>query len=122
MIDKNKTVETSLVKKTEALRDELKNEIDQMKSRLAVVEEDVKESTAERNKLTAKIRQLEPMLARVESDLSRLLPDETVEKMFYYKAKITNEEPTAQKSKILETEVKTDVKGKGKKTEVKNDQ
>ena len=121
MSDKNSKQETSLIDKTKALRDELKEEVGHIESRLKIVESDAERLAMERNELTAKKRQLEPWLTRTEADLAKLEPNVQPSVGREEVLPTVKENRTVQKSKILDAEVKKKVKDDKKETEVKND-
>ena len=121
MNNKNKTVETSLLAKTKALRDEIKKEVEDLKGRLKVIESDFQEITTERNELTAKLRQLEPWLTRIENDLAKLQPVDTPTFESEGHPETIEKKLIVTKSKISDKEVGEKTKDSKKKTEVKND-
>ena len=122
MNDKNKTVEASLIGKTKALRDKLKDEVKQIENRLKIVKRDIGDLTGEKNDLMVKKRQLEPWLTRTEADLAKLEP--------YVQPTVGREEvlPTVKenrtvgKSSISVEKGKKLVEDKKRQTEVKNEQ
>ena len=121
MNNKNKTVETSLLAKTKALRDELKDEVKQTEDRLKIVEGDIGDLTAEKNELVAKKRQLEPWLTRTEADLAKLEPQDKPVHTVEATVKPLEEKPAREKPKLTVRKVEEPTEDKKKKTEVKND-
>ena len=121
MSEKYKTVETSLLAKTKALRDELKREVEQIKGRLKIIEGDLESITSERNELTAKLRQLEPWWTRIENDLAKLQPVDTPTFESEETVEHVEIKPTMEKPKLTVKKVEEPTEDKKKKTEVKND-
>ena len=121
MTDKNSKQETSLIAKTKALRDELKDEVGHIESRLKIVESDAERLAMERNELTAKRRQLEPWLTRTEADLAKLEPNSQPSVGHEEVLPTVKENRTVTKSLISVEKGKKLVEDKKKQTEVKND-
>ena len=122
MSEKDKTVETSLLAKTKALRDEIKKEVEQIDDRLTIVETDIGAITMERDELRARQRQLSPWLTRVENDLTKLQPEDKPIAQSEETAKPIKEKPTTEKRTLTVTRVEEPTKDKKKETEVKNEQ